>query len=134
MVVLTLFGNRNSFKKTYHKEKSRAWKKDVSKLDNWEYDEKEDNWTCAAEYMVISIVVYAALDIGKTIMVFSSLSYLGLGEVKKYEHIFVLFPSLHPLKDPLYPSVPPSAYPFQGCKIVSSGMKQKGIPNTHSVL
>lgn len=34
---------------TYHKEKSKNWKKDISKIDNWEYNAKEDTWTCAAE-------------------------------------------------------------------------------------
>jgi len=33
---------------TYHKEKSKSWQKDISKLDNWLYDEAEDTWTCAA--------------------------------------------------------------------------------------
>jgi transposase len=33
---------------TYHKEKSKAWKKDISKIDNWQYDEATDTWTCAA--------------------------------------------------------------------------------------
>ncbi|GKU76650.1 IS1182 family transposase [Paenibacillus sp. L3-i20] len=33
---------------TYHKEKSKKWKQDISKLDNWQYDEAEDIWTCAA--------------------------------------------------------------------------------------
>lgn len=33
---------------TFHKEKSKAWQKDISKIDNWEYNEEEDNWTCAA--------------------------------------------------------------------------------------
>jgi transposase len=33
---------------TYHKEKSKAWKKDISKVDNWLYDENDDTWTCAA--------------------------------------------------------------------------------------
>jgi transposase len=33
---------------TYHKEKSRTWKNDISKIDNWMYDEAEDTWTCAA--------------------------------------------------------------------------------------
>jgi transposase len=33
---------------TYHKEKSKKWKQDVSKLDNWKYDEVEDTWMCAA--------------------------------------------------------------------------------------
>jgi transposase len=32
---------------TYHKEKSKKWQQDISKLDNWQYDEAEDNWTCA---------------------------------------------------------------------------------------
>ncbi|GGG13099.1 hypothetical protein GCM10010912_66920 [Paenibacillus albidus] len=32
----------------YHKEKSKKWKQDISKLDNWQYDETEDTWTCAA--------------------------------------------------------------------------------------
>ncbi|KOP64664.1 transposase [Bacillus sp. FJAT-18019] len=33
---------------TYHKEKSKAWQKDISKVDNWRYDETTDTWTCAA--------------------------------------------------------------------------------------
>ena len=33
---------------TYHKEKSKAWRRDISKIDNWQYDEIEDSWTCAA--------------------------------------------------------------------------------------
>lgn len=33
---------------TYHKEKTKAWQKDISKIDNWQYDEAEDTWTCAA--------------------------------------------------------------------------------------
>jgi transposase len=33
---------------TYHREKTKAWQKDISKIDNWSYDEKEDTWTCAA--------------------------------------------------------------------------------------
>lgn len=33
---------------TYHKDKSSAWKKDISKVDNWSYNEEEDSWTCAA--------------------------------------------------------------------------------------
>ncbi|MGG6314633.1 IS1182 family transposase [Paenibacillus macerans] len=33
---------------TYHKEKTKAWKKDISKPDNWQYDEAKDTWTCAA--------------------------------------------------------------------------------------
>nr|WP_138787797.1 transposase [Paenibacillus thermoaerophilus] len=37
---------------TYHKEKSRAWKKDIGRSDNWSYNwsynEEEDSWTCAA--------------------------------------------------------------------------------------
>lgn len=33
---------------TYHKEKSKRWKNDISKIDNWDYDEKTDTWTCAA--------------------------------------------------------------------------------------
>lgn len=33
---------------TYHKEKSKKWQQDISKLDNWQYDEAEDIWTCAA--------------------------------------------------------------------------------------
>ncbi len=33
---------------TYHKEKSKKWQQDISKLDNWGYDEAEDTWTCAA--------------------------------------------------------------------------------------
>ncbi|QKS47090.1 IS1182 family transposase (plasmid) [Paenibacillus cellulosilyticus] len=33
---------------TYHKEKSKSWQNDISKLDNWQYDEIQDTWTCAA--------------------------------------------------------------------------------------
>ncbi|MFD0675245.1 IS1182 family transposase [Cohnella sp. GCM10027633] len=33
---------------TYHKEKSKAWQRDISKIDNWQYDEAEDSWTCAS--------------------------------------------------------------------------------------
>ncbi len=33
---------------TYHKEKSKKWQQDISKLDNWQYDETEDTWTCTA--------------------------------------------------------------------------------------
>ncbi|WP_053377317.1 IS1182 family transposase [Paenibacillus sp. FJAT-27812] len=33
---------------TYHKEKSKRWQQDISKIDNWQYDQEEDVWTCAA--------------------------------------------------------------------------------------
>lgn len=33
---------------TYHREKSKAWQTDISKIDNWHYDENEDIWTCKA--------------------------------------------------------------------------------------
>ncbi|KJD42942.1 IS1182 family transposase [Paenibacillus terrae] len=33
---------------TYHKEKTRAWKQAIGKVDNWSYNETEDIWTCAA--------------------------------------------------------------------------------------
>ncbi|MCK9860875.1 IS1182 family transposase, partial [Paenibacillus sp. ATY16] len=33
---------------TYHKENTKAWKQDISKFENWLYDENEDTWTCAA--------------------------------------------------------------------------------------
>jgi len=33
---------------TYHKEKTKKWKQDISKLENWQYDKAEDTWTCAA--------------------------------------------------------------------------------------
>jgi transposase len=29
---------------TYHKEKTKAWENDISKLDNWTYHEAEDTW------------------------------------------------------------------------------------------
>jgi transposase len=32
---------------TYHKEKTKKWQKDISKFENWQYDEAEDTWTCA---------------------------------------------------------------------------------------
>jgi hypothetical protein len=28
---------------TYHKEKSKAWKNDISKVDNWDYNETKKN-------------------------------------------------------------------------------------------
>ncbi|ULO04826.1 IS1182 family transposase [Paenibacillus sp. 19GGS1-52] len=31
---------------SYHKEKSKAWKANVGKIENWTYDAAEDNWTC----------------------------------------------------------------------------------------
>ena len=33
---------------TYHRESTRAWQQDVSKVDNWTYLEEEDSWVCAA--------------------------------------------------------------------------------------
>ncbi|GMX64988.1 hypothetical protein Elgi_42580 [Paenibacillus elgii] len=33
---------------TYHREKSKAWQKDISKIENWTYNTKQDTWTCAA--------------------------------------------------------------------------------------
>jgi len=33
---------------TYHREKSKAWQNDISKIDNWSYDAEQDTWTCAA--------------------------------------------------------------------------------------
>jgi hypothetical protein len=33
---------------TYHKEKTKKWKNDIGKIDNWNYDEDADEWTCAA--------------------------------------------------------------------------------------
>nr|WP_245624985.1 transposase [Paenibacillus stellifer] len=33
---------------SYHKEKSKAWKADISKIENWTYHEMEDAWTCPA--------------------------------------------------------------------------------------
>jgi transposase len=32
----------------YHKEKSKAWKENAGKMENWTYDEAEDTWTCLA--------------------------------------------------------------------------------------
>ena len=34
---------------TYHREKSKAWQKDLSKIDNWTYHSEEDTWTCTEE-------------------------------------------------------------------------------------
>ncbi|GIQ68567.1 IS1182 family transposase [Xylanibacillus composti] len=31
---------------TYHKEKSKKWKEDISKIDNWTYVEETDAWIC----------------------------------------------------------------------------------------
>ncbi|WP_425436706.1 transposase [Paenibacillus donghaensis] len=33
---------------SYHKEKSKAWKENVGKIENWTYNETEDTWTCPA--------------------------------------------------------------------------------------
>lgn len=33
---------------SYHKEKSKAWKANVSKIENWTYNAAEDYWTCPA--------------------------------------------------------------------------------------
>lgn len=33
---------------TYHREQTKAWQKDISKIDNWQYDDQEDTWACAA--------------------------------------------------------------------------------------
>ncbi|WP_143812496.1 IS1182 family transposase, partial [Paenibacillus sp. VTT E-133291] len=30
----------------YHKEKSKAWKENVGKIENWTYDKAEDTWKC----------------------------------------------------------------------------------------
>ncbi len=37
---------------SYHREKSRAWKENVGKIENWKYDEAEDRWTCPAGHML----------------------------------------------------------------------------------
>ncbi|WP_268626269.1 transposase, partial [Paenibacillus alvei] len=31
---------------TYHKEKSKKWQQDISRIDNWKYDTQADLWTC----------------------------------------------------------------------------------------
>jgi transposase len=31
---------------TFHKEQSKAWQNDVSRLENWTYDEAQDEWVC----------------------------------------------------------------------------------------
>ncbi|MNN23696.1 Transposase DDE domain protein [compost metagenome] len=33
---------------TYHREKSKAWQNDISKIDNWTYNSEPDTWTCTA--------------------------------------------------------------------------------------
>lgn len=33
---------------SFHKEQSKAWKNDVSKIDNWIYEEAKDVWLCPA--------------------------------------------------------------------------------------
>ncbi|ALS23218.1 hypothetical protein [Paenibacillus naphthalenovorans] len=30
---------------TYHKEKLKKWQTDISKIDNWHYDDETDTWT-----------------------------------------------------------------------------------------
>ncbi|AIQ30399.1 hypothetical protein P40081_21230 [Paenibacillus sp. FSL P4-0081] len=37
---------------SYHKEKSKAWKENVGKIENWTYDEAEDRWTCPTGRML----------------------------------------------------------------------------------
>nr|WP_229521639.1 transposase [Paenibacillus monticola] len=32
---------------SYHKEKSKAWKENVGKIENWTYTETEDTWMCS---------------------------------------------------------------------------------------
>jgi len=31
---------------TYHRERSKAWQNDISKIDNWTYNSERDTWTC----------------------------------------------------------------------------------------
>jgi transposase len=31
---------------TFHKEVSKAWRNDISRLENWTYNEDKDNWVC----------------------------------------------------------------------------------------
>ncbi|OME89861.1 transposase, partial [Paenibacillus sp. FSL H7-0331] len=38
---------------TYHREKSKTWQKDMSKIDNWTYNTEPDTWTCAAGQTLI---------------------------------------------------------------------------------
>jgi transposase len=38
---------------SYHIEKSKAWQSDISKIDNWDYNEDEDTWTCKAGQKLI---------------------------------------------------------------------------------
>nr|WP_316503065.1 MULTISPECIES: transposase [Paenibacillus] len=33
---------------TFHRENSKAWKQDISKIDNWTYDAETDTWICVA--------------------------------------------------------------------------------------
>ncbi|OKP91918.1 transposase [Paenibacillus helianthi] len=37
---------------SYHKEKSKAWKENIGKIENWTYDEAEDTWKCPAGQML----------------------------------------------------------------------------------
>jgi hypothetical protein len=37
---------------SYHKEKSKAWKANVGKIENWTYNTAEDHWTCPAGNML----------------------------------------------------------------------------------
>ncbi len=32
---------------TFHKERSRAWQRDVRRLENWHYDDVQDQWVCS---------------------------------------------------------------------------------------
>jgi len=38
---------------TYHKEKSKKWQNDIGKIDNWTYDETNDEWICAVGQKLI---------------------------------------------------------------------------------
>ncbi|QUL58043.1 IS1182 family transposase [Paenibacillus tritici] len=37
---------------SYHKEKTKAWKANVGKIENWTYDTGEDHWVCPAGNML----------------------------------------------------------------------------------
>lgn len=37
---------------SYHKEKSKAWKANVGKIENWTSNTAEDHWTCPAGNML----------------------------------------------------------------------------------
>ncbi len=53
---------------TYHKDKSKKWKNDISKIDNWTYFESRDEWICSAGHpLTFRYETQAKTDSGYTV-------------------------------------------------------------------